>query len=301
MNVEAPPGSRLLLVDGHAFAYRSFHAIRHLVSPTGQPTNAIFGFIRAVAKLRDGLKPSHAGVVWDGGLAQERLTLLPEYKAQRPPMPPALEAQLDGMATWLGAAGIASLCRDGIEADDWIATLAVRAVAARSRVVIASSDKDFLQLVSAEIGILNPSDKSGQIWGEAEVRTKTGVAPEQVVDWLCLVGDAVDNIPGIPGIGSKTAALLLQEFQSCAQLFERIDEVKSERIRAALAAGIDVVRRNTEIIRLKTDLQVPTSLGQLELQPPDRTRLAGLYRGWGFRSLLAAVELDGGEQRVLGL
>ncbi len=219
----------LLLVDGHAYAYRAFHAIRDLSSPAGQPTNAIFGFVKAVLGLSSSLAPTHLAVVWDGGLASERLALLPEYKAQRPPMPAALAAQLDGMVAWLEASRIVSFCQDGVEADDAIATLACREASDRARVVIASADKDFMQLVSPRIGLLNPNDKTVRIWSAEDVVAKTGVTPDQVVDWLCLVGDAVDNIPGVPGVGAKTASALLGEFGSCRRLLEeaRSDPVGS--------------------------------------------------------------------------
>jgi len=142
--------SRLLIVDGHAYAYRAFHAIRELRSPAGQPTNAIYGFIKMLAKMRARLSPSHLIVVWDGGLSAERLAALPEYKAQRPEMPADLGSQIDEIIRYLEAANIASFCREGVEADDYIACLARRAHNADLEVVIASSDKDFMQLVTSE-------------------------------------------------------------------------------------------------------------------------------------------------------
>ena len=152
---------RLLIVDGHAYAYRAFHAIRGLRSPSGRPTNAIYGFVKMLAKMRAAIEPTHLIVVWDGGLSAERIAALPEYKAQRPEMPDDLKPQLDEIVGYLKAAGVASFCRDGVEADDYIACLARRAAEAGMAVVIASSDKDFMQLVSARIGLLNPNDKSG--------------------------------------------------------------------------------------------------------------------------------------------
>ena len=132
---------RLLIVDGHAYAYRAFHAIRELRSPSGAPTNAIFGFVKMLTKLRASLAPTHVIVVWDGGLSAERTTALPEYKAHRPEMPDDLKSQLDEMVSYLKAAGIASFCRDGVEADDYIACLARRAADAGMTVVIASSER----------------------------------------------------------------------------------------------------------------------------------------------------------------
>src|ERR1039457_5310276 len=189
-------------------------------------------------------------VVWDGGLSAERMTALPEYKAQRPEMPENLRPQFDEMVSYLAAAGVASYCGDGIEADDYIACLARRAADAGWNVVIASSDKDFMQLVSARIGLLNPNDKTGAIWAHEQVRARAGVEPEQVADWLALMGDAVDNIPGVPGVGPKTAAELLKQFGSVTALFGRLAEVKSERLRAALRDSADAVRRNLKLVQL---------------------------------------------------
>src|SRR5208283_3967250 len=210
---------RLLIIDGHAYAYRAFHAIRDLRSPGGQPTNAIYGFVKMLAKMRADIVPSHLIVVWDGGLSAERTALLPEYKAQRPGMPDDLKPQLDEIVSYLKAAGVASFCREGVEADDYIACLARRAADAGMAVVIASADKDFMQLVSVRIGLLNPNDKGETVWTDAQVRAKSGVEPSQVVDWLSLTGDNVDNIPGVSGVGPKTAAELLNQFGSVAALY----------------------------------------------------------------------------------
>jgi DNA polymerase-1 len=286
--------SRLLIVDGHAYAYRAFHAIRELRSPGGGPTNAIYGFIKMLGKLRAGLSPSHVMVVWDGGLDAGRVAMLPEYKAQRPEMPGELAVQLNGISQYLAAAGLASFCGDGIEADDYIAGLALRAVAAGFTVVIASSDKDFMQLVQPGIGLVNPNDKSERVWGAAEVRDKTGVEPAQVVDWLSLVGDNVDNIPGVPGVGPKRAAELLGQLGSIENLYARLGEVKSERMRGAVAASVSVVRRNQELVRLKCDLPAEFVPAELVVRAPDVAQLAGLFRAWGFRSMLA--ELAGSDE-----
>ena len=142
--------ARLLIVDGHAYAYRAFHAIRELRAPTGQPTNAIYGFIKMLAKMRATLAPTHLIVVWDGGLCAERMAALPEYKAHRPEMPADLGPQIDEIMRYLEAANLASLCREGVEADDYIACLAHRAFDANMEVVIASSDKDLMQLVTSD-------------------------------------------------------------------------------------------------------------------------------------------------------
>lgn len=280
--------NRLLIVDGHAYAYRAFHAIRELSSPTGAPTNAIYGFIKMLTKLQLQLEPSHVVVVWDGGLSSERTAEHPDYKAQRPPMPESLGEQIDQIGDYLSAAGIATYCRDGVEADDWIASFASHG-AETMPVVIASSDKDFMQLVSPRIGLVNPNDKSEKIWAAADVFAKAGVMPEQVIDWLALVGDAVDNIPGVPGVGPKTATDLLSRFGSVQGIYSRIEEVSSPRLKQNLEASKEAVNRNQRLIRLKPE-GLAAQLDDLRLKPADVARLRVLYAQWGFKTMLAQIE-----------
>jgi DNA polymerase-1 len=222
-------------------------------------------------------------------LSAKRLAALPEYKAQRPEMPEPLRIQLDEITEYLGAARIASYCRDGIEADDAIACIARRAESMGWPTVIASADKDFMQLVSPRVGLLNPHDKTETIWAAEQVRAKTGVEPGQIVDWLSLIGDTVDNIPGVPGIGPKTAAELLKQFGSIEELFRRLDDVKSVRVRGALLAAKEAVVRNRELVRLH-EVSSDFTAEDLAVKTPDASRLAGLYERWGFKTLLAALK-----------
>lgn len=288
--------NRLLIVDGHAYAYRAFHAIRNLRGPAG-PTNAIYGFIKMLEKMRAALEPAHLIVVWDGGLSAERVAAHPEYKTQRPEMPLDLRPQLDEIVQYLAAAGVAGFRRDGVEADDYIACLARRAAAAGWNVVIASSDKDFMQLVSAQVGLWNPNDKSDVIWAREQVLAKAGVEPGQVADWLALMGDAVDNIPGVPGVGPKTAADLLKEFGSVAALYERLAGVKSEKLRAALEKSADVVKRNLRLVQLH---EVPCEFMPEELaaRPANREQLRELFRRWGFKGMLESLDRKSCEQQA---
>lgn len=281
--------SRLLIVDGHAYAYRAFHAIRDLRGPEGRPTNAIYGFVKMFEKMRSALAPTHLAVVWDGGLSAGRLAVLPEYKAQRPEMPTELRPQLDEIVRYLAAVSVTSVCQPGVEADDYIACLARQAAKAGWNVVIASSDKDFMQLVSPQIGLLNPNDKSGTIWTREQVRAKAGVEPEQVADWLALMGDAVDNIPGVPGVGPKTAVGLLQQFGSVTALLERLDEVRSDRLRAVLAEATEVLHRNLMLVRLP---EVPCVFvpEHLAARPAGREQLRGLFCRWGFKGMSGALD-----------
>jgi DNA polymerase-1 len=291
--------SRLLIVDGHAYAYRAFHAIHALRSPGGEPTNAIFGFIKMLAKMKTTLSPTHLIVVWDGGLSAERLVALPEYKAQRPAMPADLAAQIDELVAYLGAAGVSSFCADGVEADDYIACVARRAARAGLNVVIASSDKDFMQLVAPRIGLFNPNDKTETVWTAEHVRAKTGVNPLQIVDWLALIGDSVDNIPGVPGVGPKTAAELLNQFDSVTELYDHLEAVKSDRVRSALQSSADVVKRNIALVRLPDELPYAIELDALAETPANTEALGELFNRWGFRTMLAEIEAFQSRQTVL--
>ena len=290
----AGPSPKLLLVDGHAYGYRGFHAIRQLNAPDGSPTNAIFGFIKMLGKMRTIIAPSHLAVIWDGGLYADRVAAHPEYKAQRPPMPEGLARQLDGIVEYLGAAGIPSWCRDGVEADDWIAAAARRGADEGASVVIASSDKDFMQLVTPQIGLLNPNDKTDRVWTSDEVMVKTGVRPEQIVDWLSLIGDSVDNIPGVPGVGPKTATELLRRFGSADALYQHLNEIVSERLRQNLTVSRGVVQRNQELIRLRDDVGAPFRLTDAVPGREDTGRLIGLFERWGFRSMRQELEARSG-------
>jgi DNA polymerase-1 len=288
---EADAVSLLLIVDGHCYAYRAFYGIAaSLTSPSGQPTNAIYGFIRMLGKMQARLQPSHTVVVWDDGLAADRMTLLPEYKAQRAEMPAGLATQLDQIVEYLRAAGICSLRKEGCEADDCIAALAAQAAAAGLPVVIASSDKDFMQLVSDAVKLLVPQDKTEKLWDADQVKQKTGVAPAQIVDWLSLVGDSSDNIPGVPGIGPKNAADLLGQFGGVEAVYARLPEVKSERLRTRLQAARETVRRNQQLIRLRDRLPCELRVEDLAVRRGNAEELRRLYSGWGFKNLLQTME-----------
>jgi DNA polymerase-1 len=290
---------KLLLVDGHAYAYRAYYAIRSLRSPDGRATNAIFGFIKMFGKLRELIRPSHLAVVWDGGLSRERLELVPDYKAQRPEMPEDLSGQIEAIRTYLNAAGIVSLGAEGVEADDWIATLAMRSTAAGAQVVIASSDKDFFQLISPTVGLLNPADKSEVVWDDLKVEEKTGVRPGQIVDWLSLMGDAVDNIAGVAGVGPKTATELLKQFGSVEGLYGRLAEVKSPRLREALEGSRSKVMNNQKMVRLLTDVPGSPEFEKLKSGSENLVQLLTLFRQWGFKGMVGEIEARAAHQQQL--
>ncbi len=282
---ESPAKRKLLLVDGHAYAYRAFYAIRHMVAPDGLATNGVFGFIKMFQRMLAFVKPTHVAVIWDGGLAAERVSLLPEYKAERPAMPADLDRQIDEMQKYLHAAGFASAVIPGIEADDLIATLTHMAELAGDSVVIASADKDFMQLVSANVGLLNPGDKEQRISKVAEVVEKTGVHPHQIVEWLSLIGDSVDNIPGVAGVGHKTATELLQKYGTIQGIMDNASQITGAKRRDALLSSQQILERNRELIQLHTELASPITLEECLPQPQDNSVLASLYSRWGFKTL----------------
>jgi DNA polymerase-1 len=157
-------------------------------------------------------------------------------------------------------------------------------------VVIASSDKDFMQLVSPHVRLLNPHDKGDALWGAEEVKRKTGVEPTQIVDWLSLIGDSVDNIPGVPGIGAKTATNLLTQFRSVEELYGHLGEIRSEALRVNLQASKDLVRRNQQLVRLHSEIRCELSLEDLVVKPGDDEALRVLFGKWGFRTMLQELE-----------
>jgi DNA polymerase-1 len=279
----------VLLYDAYSLIYRAFFAIRILTGPDGAPVNAIYGVTKMLKKMSADHTPSHHAAVFDLGAPQKRLALLPSYKAQRPPTPPALEGQLPAIREMLQALRIPIVEIDGYEADDIIGTLAVRMANRGRNVLIASSDKDFMQIVGSRIRLLRPDGKETIIVDPAGVKTRFGVAPEQMVDLLSLLGDSVDNIPGVPGIGEKTAAQLLQTYGTLDNLLARLSELVKPKLREALIASAGKLQANRQLIALQTDVPLPVDLEALKVHPPDTAALAALYRRFGFKSLLAEL------------
>ena len=263
------PNALLLLVDGLAVAYRAYHAIPSLTSTSGEPTNALFGFIKMVRQLDEQWRPTHRAVIFDGGL------------------PEALVSQLDPIVTFLQLAGWSSIRPLDEEADDALATLAVASAQAGGKVLIASSDKELLQLVDQRIQVIPPV-KAAVPFGPRAARGKMGVDPEQVVDLLALMGDTADNIPGVPGIGPKIAAQLLAEFRTLENLWNGLDRVGSERVRNLLQTHRAAVERNVELMRLRTDLPDLPAVDQLASRRPD---LPGLVRFLEERDLHSVAKL----------
>lgn len=280
--------SRFVIVDGHNIAYRSFYAIREMNRSDGVPTNAVFGCIRTLEAIKQRWKPTHWAVTFDGGLPKERMALLETYKAQRKPLPDELRTQLDWIQRYLTAARISWLLKDGCEADDLMATLAERAAADGADVLVVTGDKDLLQLVGDRVGVINPAKPDLRMDAEA-VKAKTGVAPEQVLGWLALMGDVSDNVPGVPGVGTKTAAKLMNTYGALEEVLRCAADVHPERIGKALAEHADRVRLNERIMSLDRNLTLEKRWDDMRCDVGNAVELLRLYEELEFHTMASAL------------
>jgi len=288
----APGGApaRLYLVDASAYVYRAFHAIPFLSTSRGVPTNAVYGFVTMMLKLLRTERPSHLAVVFDAPGPTFRDQLFPAYKANREAMPDELAPQLPLVRRAVAALRLPVVEEPGVEADDVIGTLAARAAAAGSEVVIVTGDKDFQQLVGPHVSLLDTMrDKRT---GEAEVRERYGVEPARWVDIVALMGDAIDNIPGIHGVGEKTAAALIRHGGTLEAVLADPDTVESSGVRGAkgLAARIRdhaaQARLARDLATIRCDLPLPHEPGAFAYAGPDRVALEALCRELEFHALL---------------
>lgn len=292
---------RLLLVDGHYFLYRSFYAIRGLKNSRGEPTNAIYGYAKALRKMLSDLKPDLAAVVWDCGLPARRTTLQPEYKQNRTEMPDDLRPQEDWLQKNVPLFGPASVSLENTEADDLIASYARAAAAEGVDVVIATNDKDILQLTTDNIRIYSTAKPDAgpegfRLLGIPEVRAKWGVDPSRIADVLALTGDSSDNIPGVPGVGEKTAVALVTQHGSVENLLLNLPAIPNEKLRAKIGASRELIIANREMVRLDEDLPLPFAWSSFEISPKYPELIAAL-RDCEFKGLLQEVENEAAKMR----
>lgn len=281
----------LLLVDGSSYLYRAFHAMPDLRSPAGDPTGAVYGMVNMLKRLEKDRVFDYSAVVFDAKGKTFRDDLYPDYKANRPPMPPELAAQVVPVHQAVQALGWPLLMVDGVEADDVIGTLAHQAAALGWQVVVSTGDKDMAQLVNPLVSLVNTM--TSETLDSAGVQDKFGVPPARIVDFLALTGDKVDNVPGVDGCGPKTAAKWLAEFDTLDGVMAQADSIKGkagEKLRAAL--GHLPLSRQLVTIKLDVDLQphLPSGLEALQHGSPRPAELMALYRQCGFRTWLR--ELD---------
>ena len=290
---------KLLLIDGHYYVYRSFFAIRDLRNKqTGEPTNAIYGFVKTVRRMVKDLQPDLGAVIWDMGIPKRRTDLQPAYKEQRAEMPDDMRPQLTFIQNLVPALGFASLGLADTEADDLMASYAVAAQARGDEVVLATNDKDLFQLVNDRVRVYStnkadlatPKDAFALLGAESVLK-KWGVTPPLIADVLSLIGDSVDNIPGVPGLGPKGAATLLTAHGNLDAILADLDAVKNERIREKLKAAREQIVQNREMVRLDLDLPLPMPVEELRIQPRYPELVAGLEQ-CDFGSLLAEVKAE---------
>jgi DNA polymerase-1 len=277
----------LVLVDGSSYLYRAFHALPPLSNSRGEPTGALLGVLNMLVKFVREYRPAHIAVVFDAPGKTFRDELFTHYKAHRPAMPDDLRAQLAPLLEILRAQGLPVLRISGVEADDVIGTLACRAASAGQRVLISTGDKDMAQLVNDSITLVNTMSNS--TLDRAGVKLKFDVYPEQIVDYLALVGDSSDNIPGIDMVGPKTAAKLLNQYGTLDGLVLHLDEVGG-KVGENLRAGRETLELSRRLAQLRTDLELPLEPAQLRPAEPDTSQLRALYERYELRALLRQLE-----------
>ena len=287
---------RLYLIDGYSTIFRAFYAIRGLSTSAGEPTNAIYGFINMLRKILREEEPPLLGIALDVGRATVRTEAYAEYKANRAPMPEDLKAQMPAIRRAIEAFRIPILELERYEADDVIGTLGRKAQDAGYEVTIVSADKDLFQLVSDRVSLLHTGRE--KTYGPALVEQDFGVPPEQVVDVLALVGDKVDNVPGVPGIGQKGAQTLIREHGNLQALLEAAAELKRKAYREGLQEHADQALLSRELVTIHTDLDVPFEPEALKMEAPDYEALADLCREFEFWSLLKELESESGGPEI---
>ena len=299
--MDVPPKNlpRLFLIDAYALIYRAFFAFinRPLTNSRGENTSAPFGFANFLVEIRDKYQPDYLAVVFDAGNSH-REEVYPEYKATREKMPDELRASLPRVRELVAAFNDALVELDGYEADDVIGTLAIKARDAGLEAVIVSGDKDLYQLVGPGIHLLNPG-RGGRTGVAAEwvdernAHEKFGIPATKVVDYLALIGDSSDNIPGARGVGPKTALKLLEEYGSVDEILEHASDISAKRVRESLTENADQVRISKQLVTLMTDLDVELDLEALQVREPDRPRLHRFFAEMEFRRLMERFAPDG--------
>jgi DNA polymerase I len=285
---------RLYLVDGSSYLYRAFHALPPFTNSRGVPTNAVFGVVSMLQKFLRDTRPSHIAVVFDAPGRTFRDELFEAYKAHRPPMPDDLRMQIDPVLTVVEALGFPLLRIPGVEADDVIGTLARRATAAGFEVVISTGDKDMAQLVDAHITLINTM--TGSTLDEGGVKTKFDVTPGQIVDYLALIGDSSDNIPGVPKVGPKTAAKWLARYGSLDEIVAHAADIEG-KVGESLREHLSQLELSRRLATIDCAVELPVGPGDLTLRDADLDTLRALYAELEFKALLREL---GGEPTTTG-
>mgnify|MGYP004446333861 FL=1 len=293
----------IILVDGSSYLYRAFHALPPLTTSTGRPTGAVRGVASMLRKMINDYDPEYMAVVFDAKGKTFRDELFEQYKANRPPMPDELREQVQPLHDLIRAMGLPLIIEDGVEADDVIGTFARIFSAEQKPVLISTGDKDMAQLVNDHVTLINTMNNA--VYDIDGVREKFGVGPELIIDFLALMGDKVDNIPGVPGVGEKTALALLTGLGSLEKIYDNLDKVAELNFRGAKSMGKKLEEHREqaflsyELATIKVDCELKEALDDLKLLTPDAEKLAGYYRDLEFKGWLNEL-LEGDDPAVEG-
>ncbi|QNT77455.1 DNA polymerase I [Entomobacter blattae] len=281
---------KLVVIDGSGFIFRAYHALPFMSGPEGVPVNAVYGFTNMLARFLKERIGTHLAVIFDAGRQTFRNKIYPQYKAHRPDVPEDLIPQFALIREATAAFGIPAIEKEGWEADDLIAAYAKKAVAAGGRCIIVSSDKDLMQLVNASVSMFDPI-KSRTI-GIEEVKERFGVEPGKVIEVQALMGDSVDNVPGVPGIGPKTATQLIQEYGSLEEVLAAIPQMKPSKRRENLENNREAARISLQLVKLDDEAPCPLPLKSLSFQDPNPQQLEEWLQKMQFRSILQRLNLS---------
>jgi len=283
-NVSKPD---LVLIDGSSYLYRAFHALPNLTNSQGEPTGALHGVLTMINKLVREQPSAHVGVVFDAPGKTFRDEMFAEYKANRPPMPDELRDQVGPLLDAVKCMGLPLLQVQGVEADDVIGTLCREAAAKGHDVLVSTGDKDLAQLVNDKVTLINTMNDS--ILDRGAVKAKFDVFPEQIIDYLALVGDSSDNIPGVPKVGAKTAAKWLNQYDSADGIVEHADEIKG-KVGESLRDNIEQLRLSQQLATIRLDVDLPVAMGELQPVAADIDKLRELYGRFELRNLLRQLD-----------
>ena len=282
------------IIDGNSYIYRAFYAVRGLSNSAGLPTNAVFGFANMLLKVIKEKTPDLLAIVFDPKGPTRRHLEYKEYKAHRPPMPKDLVPQIPYIHNLVAAFRIPVFVQEGQEADDLIATLAQKAELDGMSVTIVTGDKDILQLVGPHIKVYDTlKDK---IYGPADVEERFGVPPDRVIEIMGLMGDAADNIPGVPGIGEKTAQALIKQYGTIENVLAHAKDIAKPKLRQSLLEFAHLARLSRELAVLRTDVPLDVNYDDLKMKPPDNAALMKMLKELEFPSLLKYVTQEPGQE-----
>lgn len=281
-------GQEIYIIDGSAYIYRAYHAIAPLSNSKGVPTHAVLGFINMIKRLIRDKSPKYLAIAFDSKGKVFRHELYKDYKANRPPMPEDLRPQIPYIKEFVAASNILTLEESGVEADDIIASVATKFSSKGHRVVIVSGDKDLLQLVSDKTVMWDPM-KEKEMTRES-IEEKYAIDPDRLLDFFALIGDSADNVPGIPGVGPKTAEKLINTYGSVEGLYENVDNLKKSKMKEKIIQNRELAFLSKQLIRLKNDLVISQELSDFIIEDHDDERLGKIYKELEFHTLLKGVD-----------